>query len=170
MSKTIVIFHVLATLVVAASFARAADAWQGAGIGTPCPTGSDTWDGTTMQITGAGEGLNVKGKDNVYFVHVAREAGDFQIVARLADFTGESDSTAGMMVRTGDAADGPMTSLFFKAKENTVGWLSRVPGASSQGAPQVFASAIPLVKRPPLWLKMVRLGKNFIADGYGVAD
>ena len=99
--------------------------WQDAGIGEPRPAGSHAWDGKTLRITGAGAGLNINGKDQFHFTHLTREAGDFEVAARLADFSGKGDSAAGIMVRTDNKPDGAMISLFFKAKENTVGWLSR---------------------------------------------
>ena len=107
-----------------------------------------------------GAGLNVKGRDQCHFVHVVPEAGDFEIVARLLDFTGEGEAAAGIMVRADSAPSGTMAALFFKPKENTVGWLSRVPNSSPQAKPRMYSGGIPLVRKPPLWLRMVRLGKN----------
>ena len=34
--------------------------WRDTGIGAPAPSGSHTWDKTTLSVTGAGAGLNVR--------------------------------------------------------------------------------------------------------------
>jgi hypothetical protein len=159
-----------------------ASQWNSAHIGTPHPAGSHNWDGATLSLTGGGAGLNIKGKDQADFTFLRREAGDFEVVARLVDFTGEGDAAAGIMARSDNTPTGAMTALVFKPKENTLGWLSRNPEGKPPGEPRlkktarqeprspaqeprpparVFASSIGLVKKPPLWIKMVRVGKNF---------
>jgi len=135
--------------------------WKDVGVGEPRPVGSHAWDKQTLKVTGAGAGLNIMGKDQIQFARLTREAGDFEIVARLVDFMGEGDAAAGIMARMDTAPNSAMTSLFFKTKENTAGWISRKPGTGPQGSPQMFSGGIPLAQKPPLWLRMVRVGKNF---------
>ncbi len=65
------------------------------------------------------------------------------------------------MARANNAPNGAMAASFFKTKGNTTGWLSRMPGASPQEKPRMFSAGIPLAQKPPLWLRMVRMGKNF---------
>jgi hypothetical protein len=137
------------------------DEWKDAGVGKPVLAGSHAWDQKTLRVTGAGAGLNINGSDQFQFVYLTREAGDFEVVARLVNFAGEGDATAGIMARIDNSPNSAMTALFFKIKENTVGWLSRVPGTLPQGNFQTFSGGIPLARKPPLWLRMVRMGKNF---------
>jgi hypothetical protein len=139
----------------------AASQWNDIGIGNPRTAGSHSWSESTLSLAGAGVGLNIKGKDQAQFTYVRCEPGDFEIVARLMDFTGEEDAAAGILVRSDNAPAGAMTALFFKPKENALGWLSRVPGEHSTAKEQVLTHAIGLAKKPPLWLKMVRVDKNF---------
>jgi len=174
----------------AASAARAAAAqylWQDAGVGGSTTAGTHTWDGTTLTVTGAGAGLNVKNKDQVQFCYVNHVAGDFEIVARLTGFTGQAEATAGIMARGDLDPANSMAAVFFKTKDNSVGWISRVPGTTPGGSPQTFSSGIVLAKPTPpappadpeqsavpapvvpagpiidrpLWIKMVRIGHNF---------
>jgi hypothetical protein len=155
--------------------------WNAAGIGIPKPAGSQSWDGATLRLTGAGAGLNIKGKDEAYFAYVRRQAGDFEMVARFVVLMGEGDAAAGIMARSDNTPASAMTALFFNGKENTLGWMARpkrregrdesgkAPRPSkTQGVPpkspspaKAISSSIGLAKKPPLWLKMVRLGKNF---------
>ena len=134
--------------------------WKSAGIGTAAPE-DYSWDQKTLKITGAGAGLNVKGNDQFQFVYLTRQAGDFEVVVRLADFTGSGDAGAGIMARIDDTPHGAMAALFFNRKDNSVNWKSRISGATPQETPRMFSAGIPLAQRPPLWLRMVRLGKNF---------
>ena len=136
-------------------------AWKDSRIGVPAPSGSHVWDGNALKVSGAGAGLNVKGNDDCHFVYLTREPGDFEVVARLADFSGEGDAAAGIMARGDNTSTGTMAALFFKAKDNSADWMSRAPGASPREAPRVFSAGIPLAQKPPLWLRMVRIGKNF---------
>ena len=120
--------------------------WKDARVGEPYPAGSHTWDRKTLRVTGAGAGLNIKGNDQFQFVRLTREAGDFEVVARLVDFTGEGDAAAGIMARMDNTPNSVMTTVFFKAKQNTAGWISRIPGTPPQGKPQVFSGGIPLAQ------------------------
>ena len=135
--------------------------WQDAGIGDPAPGGSHAWDQQTLKVTGAGAGLNIQGRDQVQFVHLTRAAGDFEIVTRLVEFTGAGAAAGGIMVRTDNTPNGAMAALFYKAQDHWTGWMSRLPGASSQANPRVSSAGIELAKTLPLWLRIVRLGKNF---------
>jgi hypothetical protein len=134
--------------------------WKDVPIGQPDSAGSHTWDKKTLRVTGAGAGLNIKGSDHFQFVHLTRQAGDFEVAARLVDFTGKGDAVTGIMARTDNTPSGAMAALFFKAKDNWTGWMSRLPGAPPQGNPRVFSGGIELAKTLPLWLRMVRMGKN----------
>ena len=98
-----------------------------------------------MKIRGGGGGLNLKEKDECHFVSFLREAGDFEIVARLADFSGEANAAAGLMVRSDNTPGGAMAALFFKAKDNVTGWLSGCP-ADPHGNPRVFSGGIELAR------------------------
>lgn len=136
--------------------------WHDATVGaTAQPGGSHTWDTKTLTVTGAGAGLDLKGKDECQFVYLNREAGDFEAVARLVAFTGDGDAAAGIMARPDQTPGGPMTALQFKPKDNTVSWLSRIPADRLPSTARTFAGGIPLSQKPPLWLRLVRLGNNF---------
>ena len=114
-----------------------------------------------VTIIGTGAGLNVKGIDQFQYRYLTRPAGDFQVIARLVSFDGLGSASAGIMVRGNNTNNCPMTALYYKSNGNTVGWLSRTPGDTLQDAPHNFASGIRLAQPLPLWLKMVRTGKNF---------
>ena len=123
--------HVIAlvlALIVRAPVAgsEAASAWQGSDIGGGQSTGSHTWNGRTLTVTGAGAGLNVKNADQLHFVHVGRPAGDFEVVVRLVDFSGEGDARAGIMARADGGASAAMATLSFQVKDNGLGWMSRI--------------------------------------------
>ncbi len=139
----------------------AAYAWQGSDIGGGQPTGSHSWDGKTLTVIGAGAGLNVKNADQLHFLYVSRPAGDFEVVVRLADFSGEGDARTGIMARADGVASAAMAAVSFQAKDNGLGWISRIPGAGPPEPPRLFAGGINLASKPPLWLRMVRLSKNF---------
>ncbi|MCU0873179.1 MAG: hypothetical protein MUE50_12640 [Pirellulaceae bacterium] len=157
-----VVVSVLALIVcVPAAGSEAAFAWQGSDIGGGQPTGSHTWDGQTLTVSGAGAGLNVKHADQLHFAHVGRPAGDFEVVVRLRDFSGEGDARAGIMARADGSASAAMAAVSFQTKDNGLSWISRIPGAGPPQPPRLFAGGINLANKPPLWLRMVRLSKNF---------
>jgi hypothetical protein len=137
--------------------------WNFADIGNARPTGSYAGDESTLSLTGAraGTGVNINGKDQAFFTYVRCKPGDFEIVALLVEISGEKDAAAGIMARRDNTPSGVMTALFFKSKENTLGWFSRIPGERRTSKEQVLTRAIGLAKKPPLWLKMVRVDKNF---------
>lgn len=154
----------------AASPAKApADPWQDAALGAPAAPGRHTWDGQTLTLTGGGAGLNVKGSDQGQFVYLARAAGDFEIVARLASFSGAGDAAAGLLARpaaaatattTGTNGGGPLVALQYQPKDQRLNWLSRRPAPAPGAAPLVAAAGIQLAQPPPLWLRLVRVGQN----------
>jgi hypothetical protein len=92
--------------------------WKDAGVGEPALAGNHTRDQKTLRITGAGAGLNLNGSDQFQFVHLTREAGDFEVAARLVNFAGEGDATAGIMARIDNSPNSAMTTLFFKIKRH----------------------------------------------------
>jgi len=136
-------------------------AWKAAGVGATAPAGGYTWDKTLLTVTGAGAGVNVKGGDQCHFVYLTRQAGDFEIVARLAEFT--ADSEAGVMARADQSPTGAMAAVYLAGKKNTVSWVSRIPGAGAKATPRTAGGGIELAQRGPLWLRLVRVGKNFAA-------
>nr|MCU0982033.1 DUF1349 domain-containing protein [Pirellulaceae bacterium] len=150
-------------LIVSAPLAggEAALAWQGSDIGGMQPMGSHAWDGGTLTVIGAGAGLNVKGADQLHFVHVGRPAGDFEVVVRLADLSGEGDARAGIMARADGGPSAAMATVSFQMKDNGLGWMSRIPGAEPAAPARLFSGGIQLASKPPLWLRMVRRSKNF---------
>ncbi len=137
------------------------DTWRDVGVGAPVPAGRHTWDGKTLTVTGAGLGLDVQGRDQCQFACITREAGNFEVVARLVDVGGGSNATAGILVRTDSATNGAMTALFFRSKDRFAGWTSRIPAQVPHERPRVLSGGIELAQGLPLWLKMVRLDGNF---------
>ncbi|HEY8665777.1 MAG TPA: hypothetical protein VIL86_03885 [Tepidisphaeraceae bacterium] len=137
--------------------------WKDVAIGTPATPGSHTWapDTSTMKLSGGGAGLNLKGSDECHFVSTPHPAGDFEVIARLTELGGSDDATVGIMARSDNTPGGPMVALFLKAKDNSVHWISRSPGATTKVAPKVATAGIPLAKPGPLWLRMVRMDRNF---------
>lgn len=157
--------------------------WRGADLGADAaPGGSEpasrhTWDGTTLVITGSGAGLDVKPKDDkgrvqralpaadhCRFVFVERAAGDFEIVARLSGLAGGSEPTAGIMIRA--AADGskpgsPLVAAIYRGSDQSLGWLSRMAADEVHPAPRTLRGGIKLASGPPVWIRLVRMGKNF---------
>ena len=149
-------------------------AWKDAAIGSPPQAGNHVWTNDMLTVTGAGAGLNVKDNDQFQYVFITRKAGDFEVVARLTDITSDGDAVAGIMARTDESPNGAMTTLYYKPANNSINWMSRIPGASVQAAPRMFSAGIQLAQpKPapeftkstklgaPLWLRMVRMGKNF---------
>ncbi len=63
--------------------------------------------------------------------------------------------------RTTNDPKSAMAGLFLKSKDNALAWKSRVLGKSPKQGAKVFSGGTALVQKPPLWLKMVRLGENF---------
>ena len=112
-------------------------------------------------MIGAGAGLNVKGADQLHFVHVGRPAGDFEVVVRLAGLAGEGDARAGIMARADGGASAAMATVSFQVKDNGLGWMSRIPGGEPSAPPRLFSGGIQLANKPPLWLRMVRRSKDF---------
>ena len=134
--------------------------WKDAGVGSPQQAGRHTWDRKTLTLSGTGAGLDVKGQDQVQFAYLSGRSGDFEIVGRLVDISGEGDAAAGIMVRQDSAANGAMAALHYTSQGQKLGWKSRVPGKSSGETSRVFSGGIALARRAPLWLKMVRVGPN----------
>lgn len=175
----------------------AGSSWTDAGIGSPAAPGTSGWDGKTMTLTGVGAGLNVKGVDQCQYRYLTRAAGDFEMVVCLTGFTGEKDAAAGLMARADNSPSGAMAALTFSPGKNTLGWVSRLPGATPPAMPRMISSGIVLAQKlpapaatalpdqplaaaadaadapattpaapaplagAPLWLRMVRAGKNF---------
>jgi len=153
-------------------------AWKDASVGQSAPAGKHEWnekDGL-LTLTGGGLGLNERELDwgdQFHFTSIARSAGDFEIIVRLASFTGPEGATAGIMVRPaeGDGPTAAMTSVYYlgkdrdrrRASDNAVGWLARM------GPPpraRMSAGGIGLAKPGPadseaLWMRMVRVGDKF---------
>lgn len=134
--------------------------WKDAGVGSPQQAGRHTWDRKTLTLSGTGAGLDVKGQDQVQFAYLSGRSGDFEIVGRLVDISGEGDAAAGIMVRQDSAANGAMAALHYTSQGQKLGWKSRVPGKSSGETSRVFSGGIALARQAPLWLKMVRVGPN----------
>ena len=149
------------TLRMASAAKQSASEWHDTSIGAPAAAGSHTWDNNTLTVTGAGVGLNVKGSDQLQFRYFTREAGDFEVAVRLVDCTREGEAEAGIMARTDNTPNGAMAALFFKSKGNRANWISRIPGPAPQRNPQTFSGGTQLAQKTPLWLRMVRLGRNF---------
>ena len=180
--------------------------WKDAFVGSPSPAGRHEWSPTgdarhdsrvvydfvppgaskygVLTLTGAGAGLERRG-DQCQFAYIDRQAGDVEIIVRLRDFSGDESATAGIMVR-GDnwSPDGPMAAVFYRPGDNSVIWLTRLPGenvaetqagtriengvwvstmvgASPKAAPPLHGSGIGLAKRGPIWLRLVRVGDQF---------
>jgi len=160
-------------------------AWQDAYVGSPSPAGRHAWSAAdgVLTLTGAGVGLERWG-DQCQFAYINRPAGDVEVIVRLRDFSGGGLATAGIMVRGASwAPDGPMAAVFYRAGDNSVSWLSRLPGAGGvesqagtriedgvwvstmvgggqKQAPTLWGSGIGLAKNAPLWLRLVRVGDN----------
>jgi len=157
--KTNWIFHLVVVLFIT-NFALASDFdWRDVGIGDPFPAGSHQWDGTILTIAGSGKGLGVS--DNLRFVYISRAAGDFQIVARLTGLVGEGDGVAGIMARSDHSPTGSVTAVSYKAKNNDLTWHTRLPAGNSGQQARSINSGVRLAQQPPVWMKMVRMGKNF---------
>src|SRR3569623_1595439 len=77
-------------------------AWKQVDIGEP-EAGGFTWAKNVLHVTGGGVGLIQKGADQCHFVYVARAERDFEVVARLTNFTMYSGATAGIMARADNA-------------------------------------------------------------------
>ncbi|MFM9196273.1 MAG: hypothetical protein ACKOWG_11130 [Planctomycetia bacterium] len=172
----------MACIAAQASAAAAAAEWRGADLGS-AKGGSHAWNGTTLTVTGGGEGLDVKPKDDkgrikqaspaadrCRFVFVERAAGDFEIVARLTGLSGTEDAMAGFIVRGAgsgsstapeDGQPAPAVAAVYNAKKNSLGWLSRVPADADNVKPRSLRGGIELAKPLPVWIRLVRMGKNF---------
>lgn len=156
-------------VLLAANFASAAESvqptaplpLQDAAIGAPTETGSHHWNANALSLTGGGAGIDVKGIDQCQYARLTREAGDFEIIARLADLSGEADAAAGIMVRADDAPSSAMVELSLANKDNRLAWKARTPAPTPGQKGKVSGSGIELVNKPPIWLRMVRLGKSF---------
>jgi hypothetical protein len=142
--------------------------WTDTGIGGAA--GSHEWDGKSLRVTGMGGGIDVKGGDQCQFVHVTHKGGDFEIVARLVDLVGGSNVMAGIMVRADRTTNSAMAAVYFSMSKGDkwASWRSRVPGETPQNKPRMFAGGTTLARKPPVWLKLVRVGRNFAA--YKSAD
>jgi hypothetical protein len=151
--------------------APAAWSWKDAGIGTPPPGGAHTWDKATLTVTGAGLGLNnlpneknprLKDGDQVQMTYLVQPAGDFEISARLAGLAGDGEITAGLLARADADPKGAMATVYYRTTKQVVGWHSRVPGTPQA---RLHGGGIELAKpaaaESPLWLRLVRVGKNF---------
>jgi len=147
-------------------------AWKDAAVGK-ASEGQHDWDAqtATMTLTGSGAGLNVSGADQCSFVYIDRPAGDFEILVRLTDFSGDKDALAGIMVRQADDDEpgGVMVALCYDPSRNSLFWRSRVHEgkanpvnrrASVHGSGGGLALKGPADKSP-LWLRLVRMDKNF---------
>ena len=76
----------VACIAAQASAAAAAAEWRGADLGS-ATGGSHAWNGTTLTVTGGGEGLDVKPKDDKGRIKQASPAADrcrFVFVERAA--------------------------------------------------------------------------------------
>lgn len=160
-ARTVVLLLATCLACMPDAESQAAYAWQDVGIGNPALTGNHTWDKQSLTITGTGAGLNVGSADQCQFVTLTRPAGDFEVVARLKEFTGEGDSAAGILVRQDRSSNACMTAFFYKSKQQELGWITRVPGFSTQAPPHVLAAGGLIARKPPKWLKLVRVGRNF---------
>ena len=179
-----------AVLLAGMCCAVAADfAWKYSGVGAPPEGGKYTWDKGVLTLTGNGSGLNIKGTDQCQYVYITRQAGDFEVVVRLTDITSDGEATAGIMVRADDTPNGAMTACYFSTKNHTLNFISRIPGSDAKKTPRIFSSGIqlanpqPVVELPPadpdnpaqdlapvakppaprlpLWIRLVRMDKNF---------
>jgi Ni/Co efflux regulator RcnB len=147
--------------MVAVLVAGCTIAWKSTGIGISVPEAALEWDAKTLTLTGTGAGVDVKGGDQCHFVSVPREGGDFEIVARLVDLSGSSNAAAGLMARAGDGTNDAMAALYFSSQGSWLSWRSRSPASAANEGPRTFSGGIQLVEPPPLWIRMVRMGRNF---------
>jgi len=161
--------------------APSAQEWRDTDIGQPPVAGSSQKGDRSLRIIGSGTGTHQKG-DQLHFTSMAHSGGDFEIIARLASLEGEIGATAGIMIRVDDQPQSPMVSFGFRrnrepndlseAKEQTADelrWFRRATPASDKApAPVVEISGL-LAQSRPIWLRLVRMGKNFAvyksADG-----
>ena len=145
----------LAAALLIATSAMAQD-WGDLAIGQPLVAGGHTGTANTLAIRGSGAGIHRAGRDQCHFVCIPREAGDVQIIARLVELRGGDDATAGLMIRSDSAPDGIMVALAFSNAGNRLTWISRRPSGP-------LSASIALAGKPPLWLKLIRVGRNFAA-------
>ncbi len=158
-----VILALSAVIVASCTITAAFDpAWRGCAVGGEDAAGSYEWDGKKLSITGGGAGIDVKGADQLYFVHIVRDPGDFEVSVRMTGFIGEGDAVAGIMARKDSLPASSAAALFYRSKDNAACWKSRLPAVDSGKTPHIFSGGIKLVKKaPPIWLRMIREGGNF---------
>ena len=164
-----------------AAAAPTASEWHDTDIGKPPAAGSSQKGDRSLRIIGSGTGTHQKG-DQLHFTSMAHPGGDFEISARVASLEGEIGATAGIMIRVDDQPQSPMVCFGFRrnrepndlaeAKEqpaDELRWFRRATPASDKAPAPVAESSGLLAKSVPVWLRLVRMGKNFAvyksADG-----
>jgi hypothetical protein len=134
--------------------------WHDTEIGAPPAAGSSHLADGTLRVTGAGTGES-RGGEQLHFTSLTHPGGDVEVVARLTDFNGPAHGRAGLMLRTDQSPAATVALLAFcyqdtKDGQHALRWWTR-----EQPAGECDQSAIALRQSPPLWLRLVRLGKNF---------
>jgi sugar lactone lactonase YvrE len=140
---------------------KIASVWMDRDIGAPESAGSHTWIGSTLNISGDGNGPSSKNYDQYHFVYQACTSRNFEIIARLVDFDGKGSATAGIVARQDDSPGGPMAAVYYKAGDQSIDWMCHVPNAVPQASPKLLSGSVGLAQGAPIWLKMVRIGESF---------
>lgn len=164
-----------------ASAAPPTAGWRDAEIGEPPAPGSSQSGDRSLRIIGSGTGTHQKG-DQLHFTSISQSVGDFEISARLSSIEGQVGATAGIMIRVDDQPQSPMVSFGFKRNrepghsdgekqqpEDELRWFRRAAPASDNAPAAVDEGSGLLARSGPIWLRLVRMGKNFAvyksADG-----
>ena len=151
---------------------RAAQSWQGVDLGAPGSAGTQTSAGSQLNVTGSGKGIaasSLEGEQGRFVYQLA--SGDIEIVARLTNLSGGPISQAGLMLRESGNELAYMACAMYQSPPAPTttnpnppsGVFQRSRRAGLPDSPNAYNtnSGVSLPTGPPIWLKLVRVGKNY---------
>jgi hypothetical protein len=159
--------------------------WSAQDIGSPELPGSTIFDNGTFTLKGSGRGI--WSKTDAFHFAAQPVTGDCSIIARLVK-TSATRNVAGVMIRENLTPDCRLVILALTQTSATVVEFRDTPGGPMQavaagspipapaptpGAPPAPAATTPppaatTTQKPPLWLKLTRVGNTF--TGYDSQD
>ena len=163
----------LAFWIAASSHALSSNrelAWHAADIGSHNAPAAAAFQGK-VTLNGFGAGIDAGKGDALRFVSTGIPAERFEIRARLTEASLEPGAVAGIMVRSTEDPKSRMCSVGYEATKSALNIRFRVP-ASPPSQDRLTTNGIELAHQPgepavsarhPLWLRLVKIGRNFAA-------
>jgi hypothetical protein len=141
--------------------------WRDAQIGSPSVTGGHTLSRGVLAVTGSGKGELFDGEqDQYHFSYRSVPAGDIEMIARLVSLEGPPHSRAGLLLRADNkpSSSEALVAFYLQNTTDATGRVRNEVRAKGRYPAALYprdGSGHLTDLKFPLWLRIVRIGKEF---------